>query len=95
MTSPKTSAPAFNDMTFIRIVAIDNPIEAQVVGDALSREGIPHELKSFHDTAYDGLFQAQMGWGEVRAPAALRERILDIMTDIRQEDLSGFDPPET
>ncbi|MGM0644587.1 MAG: IS1096 element passenger TnpR family protein [Thermodesulfobacteriota bacterium] len=28
--------------------------------------GIHAEIRSFHDTAYDGLFQSQYGWGLIR-----------------------------
>jgi hypothetical protein len=89
MTPRNTS----NDTAFIRIDVIENPIEAQVVADALRQERIPHEVRSFHDTAYDGLFQTQMGWGELRAPAAFREKILEILEDIRREDQSGLETP--
>ena len=90
MTRQDTS----NDTAFVRIGVIENPIEAQVIGDALLQEGIPHELRSYHDTAYDGLFQAQLGWGELRAPGAFREKILEILAEIRREDLSGFEAPQ-
>jgi len=80
---------------FIRISIIENPIEAQVIGDALRQEEIPHELRSYHDTAYDGLYQTQMGWGELRAPDAFRKKILEILRDIRREDLGGLEAPES
>lgn len=78
---------------FIRVALIGNPIEAQVLSGALAEEGIPHELRSYHDTAYDGLFQAHMGWGELRAPEGFRKRILELLDDIRQEDLGEPEEP--
>lgn len=91
MTTQKSS----EDTSFIKIGIIENPIEAQVVADALRKERIPHELRSYHDTAYDGLFQTQLGWGELRAPGDFRKKILEILKDIRQEDLSNLlSPPE-
>ena len=78
-------------MDFIQVALIENPIEAQVLSGALTEEGIPHELRSYHDTAYDGLFQAHMGWGELRAPEGFRKRILELLDDIRREDLGEPD----
>jgi len=71
-------------MPFIRIVVIENVIEAQVVSNALRQEGIPYELRSYHDTAYDGLFQTQLGWGELRTPRIFGEQALAIIRKIRR-----------
>ena len=32
----------------------------------MSEKNIPHRIRSFHDTAYDGLFQSQYGWGVIK-----------------------------
>jgi hypothetical protein len=44
----------------------ENEAEANVIKSVLAEHGIYAEIKSFHDTAYDGLFQAQYGWGLIR-----------------------------
>ncbi|WP_373498091.1 hypothetical protein [Desulfococcus sp.] len=88
-----TKRKAFKTTGFVKVALIENPIEAQVLSGALAQEGIPHELKSYHDTAYDGLFQAHKGWGEIRAPEAFRKKILEFLDDIRREDLSDFEAP--
>ena len=43
-----------------------NEAEANVIKSVLEEHGIYAEIKSFHDTAYDGLFQSQYGWGLIR-----------------------------
>ncbi len=43
-----------------------NEPEAHAIKAILEENGIPAEIQSFHDTAYDGLFQAQYGWGVIR-----------------------------
>ena len=40
--------------------------EANAIKSILEEHGIYAEIKSFHDTAYDGLFQSQYGWGTIR-----------------------------
>jgi len=71
--------------TFIKIALLDNAIEAQLMDSVLNDQSIPHMLRSYYDTAYDGLFQVQKGWGEVRAPEAFRETILEILKSVRTE----------
>ncbi len=43
-----------------------NEPEANAIKSILEENGIPAEIQSFHDTAYDGLFQVQYGWGVIR-----------------------------
>ena len=70
---------------FIRIMILENEIEAQVVGSILNQYQIPHRVRSFYDTAYDGLFQVQKGWGELTAPDPYRQEIMKILDDIRSD----------
>ncbi|SMC18732.1 protein of unknown function [Desulfacinum hydrothermale DSM 13146] len=46
-----------------------NRFEADLLSDALEKEGIPVLLRSFEETAYDGLFVPQRGWGQILVPA--------------------------
>lgn len=48
----------------------ENEAEANAIKSVLEEHGIHAEIKSFHDTAYDGLFQSQYGWGLIRVPEA-------------------------
>jgi len=68
-----------------KIAVLDNEIEAQLMDSLLTERGIPHEMRSYHDTAYDGLFQTQKGWGYIGAPLPYREEILDILHDVRNQ----------
>lgn len=69
---------------FIKIAVVENAIEAQLLTSLLHQFGIPHFLRSYHDTAYDGLFQLQKGWGEIRGPAERQMQIREILSDIRR-----------
>ncbi|MEN8246554.1 MAG: hypothetical protein ABFS43_16835 [Thermodesulfobacteriota bacterium] len=71
---------------YVKIAGLENIVEAQLMESILKEKGIPHRIRSFHDTAYDGLFQFQKGWGEIYAPGELKEEILDIMAVVRSED---------
>jgi outer membrane protein assembly factor BamE (lipoprotein component of BamABCDE complex) len=60
------------------ILVLKNEIEAQVLSEALHARGIPHMVRSYHDSAYDGLFQMQKGWGALLGPDDRRDEILQI-----------------
>jgi len=69
---------------FEKIAVLENVIEAQITASILQEECIPHRVRSFHDTAYDGLFQFQLGWGVIYAPPEFRGTILDLLQKVRE-----------
>ena len=62
-----------------KIITLENEMEAYRIKDILDSEGIPHIIRSYHDAAYDGLFQGQMGWGALEADDKYEERILELI----------------
>jgi len=72
--------------SYVKITGLENIVEAQLMESILKEKGIPHRIRSFHDTAYDGLFQFQKGWGEIYAPEEMKEEILEIVAVVRAEE---------
>lgn len=68
---------------FRKIAVLDNLVEAQILDSMLNEQEIPHMMKTYHDSAYDGLFQASKGWGHVEAPEKHWPEILAILEDLR------------
>jgi hypothetical protein len=68
---------------FIKVAVLESMIEAQLINSILNEQNIPHQIRSFHDTAYDGLFQVQKGWGELRSPTLYKQEILKIIDIVR------------
>ncbi|HHW56519.1 MAG TPA: DUF2007 domain-containing protein [Clostridia bacterium] len=68
----------------VKILVLENEIEAELVEGILREKGIPHFIRSYHDTAYDGLFQMVKGWGEILAPSEYKAEIEEIVEDIRK-----------
>ena len=64
------------------IIELKNEVEARLLESVLAERDIPHFVKSYHDAAYDGLFQQQLGWGHVEAPSRYREEIEGIYASI-------------
>ena len=62
-----------------KIATLDNEIQAQLVDQLLTDRQIPHIIRSYHDTAYDGLFQTAQGWGHVEAPEKYRDKVLAVV----------------
>ena len=69
---------------YIKAAILENEDEARLVESILSERGIPHLMRSYHDTAFDGLYQTQKGWGTISAPESCKEEILEIISDIRK-----------
>ena len=65
-----------------RILTLDNALEAYRIKDILDSEGIPHIIRTYHDTAYDGLFQGQYGWGALEADEEYEARILELLDKV-------------
>jgi len=57
---------SMENQTMKNLMKPENEAEANVIKSVLEEHGIYAEIKSFHDTAYDGLFQSQYGWGVIR-----------------------------
>jgi hypothetical protein len=70
---------------YVRMAVLDNAIEAEAMRCALEGAGIAHAVISFYDSAYDGLFQMQQGWGCVMAHKSNEQVVLDILRDLRAE----------
>jgi hypothetical protein len=70
---------------YIKIVVLENEIQAQLLDDILKEQNIPHIIRSYHDSVYDGLYQLSKGWGRVEAPEEYKEEILAILKAIKQE----------
>jgi len=67
---------------FKKILILENEIEARLLDSVLNERDIPHRIKSYHDSAYDGIYQAQKGWGVVEAPLSYKEEIISIYRDL-------------
>ena len=71
---------------YTKVATLENQFEAQLLASILSERGIPHRLRSYHDTAFDGLYQTQKGWGYVSAYKKDHPEIKEILEDLRRHD---------
>jgi hypothetical protein len=69
----------------IKILVLENEIEANLLDGLLKEREIPHVIRSYHDSAYDGLWQYHSGWGQLDAPEEYRDEILMIYSEMSGE----------
>ena len=67
---------------FVKIATLSDLPQAQVLESILVERAIPHRIRSYHDTAYNGLFQFQKGWGDVYAPEDRKQEIQEIINGL-------------
>jgi len=68
----------------VKILTFKNEIEAMLLDEILNDKNVPHLLRSYHDSAYDGLWQTQSAWGHIEAPEEYRQEILDIYNSMAE-----------
>lgn len=68
---------------YIKVDVLESIFEAQRLEAILQEQKIPHIIESYHDSAYDGLFQSYRGWGCVSSPAEYADVIEEILKDLR------------
>ena len=67
-----------------KITVAENKFEADLIAHTLQEEGIPYMIRSYHDTAYNGIFIPQKGWAAVMVPEELEEKASDIIAELRK-----------
>jgi hypothetical protein len=86
--SEAATETSFDQSDMVRIHTVENRFEADLLMQALSEEYIPSMLRRFEETAYDGLFVTQMGWGAILVPgdyeAEARSLIESVLENISE-----------
>ena len=82
---------------WVKAGVVESRFEGDRVSQALDEAGIPFLMKSFLDTAYDGLYILQKGWGAVMVPENFKEEagkvIFDVKRSFRKEEEDETEQP--
>jgi hypothetical protein len=81
---PHIEGEIMSGENFKKITVAENKFEADLIAQTLQQEGIPCMIRSYHDTAYDGIFIPQKGWAAVMVPEELEEKASDIIAELRK-----------
>jgi hypothetical protein len=69
---------------WVKAGIVENRFEGDRVSQALKEAEIPFLIKSFLDTAYDGLYIPQKGWGAVLVPEKFSEKAERVISEVRK-----------
>jgi hypothetical protein len=70
---------------FKKVIVLEHELEARLMEMILTERGIPHMVRSYHDLAYDGVFQAQKGWGYIAAEDHYKDEVKQIGEDLKRQ----------
>lgn len=68
----------------VKVLLFNNEFEAKLLDEILNEKNIPHLIRSYHDSVYDGLWQMQSSWGLIEAPEKYREEIIQIYSKMSE-----------
>jgi hypothetical protein len=75
----------------VKILILRNAVEASLISEILTEKDLPYLIRSYHDLAYDGLWQTSTAWGQLDAPEKFKEEILKIYEEMSlPENQSGI-----
>jgi hypothetical protein len=77
-------------MSYEKLRTVQNRFEGELLAGALERSGVDFFLRTFEDTAYDGLFVAQEGWGVLWVAPEDRQIAKDILKNFDEAYAPGF-----
>jgi hypothetical protein len=72
----------------VKILTFSNGFEANLLDGLLSDKNIPHIIRTYHDSAYDGLWQTQSVWGHLEAPEEYFDEIMNIYQGMSDKEES-------
>jgi hypothetical protein len=76
---------------WVKAGVVDSRFEGDRVSQALKEAGISFLIKSFLDTAYNGLYIPQKGWGMVLVPEKFREEAGKVILEVKKNFKEGED----
>lgn len=71
-------------MDWVKVGIVENRFEGDRVSQSLREARIPFLIKSFLDTAYDGLYIPQKGWGMVMVPKEFEQEAEALISEVKE-----------
>lgn len=73
----------------IRLTTLENQFETDLITHALDEEGIEYVVKTFHDTAYDGIYETVKGFAMLLVEESAEDRAREIVDELRASVEAG------
>jgi hypothetical protein len=79
---------------WVKVGTVENRFEGDRISQVLEEARIPFLIKSFLDTAYDGLYIPQKGWGIVMVSEKDKEEAERLISEVKKSFVKeGEDEP--
>ncbi len=69
---------------WVKVGTVENRFEGDRISQALEEAGIRFLIKSFLDTAYDGLYILQKGWGIIMVSEKNKEEAERLISEVKK-----------
>lgn len=66
------------------VYTLKNQVEAQVIEAALRQAGIKFVIRTFEDSAYNGIFVPQKGYGQVLVDDKDKQKAEEIISEVTE-----------
>ena len=80
---------------WVKAGTVENRFEGDRITQVLQEAGIPFLVKSFLDTAYDGLYIPQKGWGVVMVSEKHKEEAERLVSEVKKTFAKEEEDDET
>ena len=70
------------DEVFVRVAVAGDRFEADVMKDALEKEGMPVLVRDFQDTSFDGIYVSQKGFAVIEVPEECKDKALKVLDSL-------------
>jgi hypothetical protein len=80
---------------WVKAGTVENRFEGDRITQVLQEAGIPFLIKSFLDTAYDGLYLPQKGWGVVMVSEKHKEEAERLVSEVKKTFAKEEEKDET
>lgn len=71
-------------MAWVKVDVLESQFEADLVAKALVEQGLEHRVREHRDSAYDGLYLPQQGWGSLWTEEAEKARAAETLAEVRR-----------
>lgn len=69
---------------FVPVKTVESSLEADRTRALLEQEGLTVLVRTFEDSAYDGIYVAQKGWGTIEVPESEKEKAERLVREMDQ-----------
>jgi hypothetical protein len=71
--------------SYLKVKVLNNQIESNIITELLEESDIPFFIRGYHDTAYNGIFTGQFGFGDLYVREDFLTRAVSLIRQVENE----------